>query len=116
MSREMGKAEKAAVFFKEMMITKKDKKAFAEAAVKDTSITVGNLNHESNHETIWLDYEPEPETQHWLVWICSTLRKRLCTDFWLAIYFFFIYIVFVSAVYWAFSGKYSDGTFNANLL
>ena len=63
-----------------MIPRKKKNKAFAEAAVKEASGIEGNLNHESSHETIWPNYEPEAETQHW-----SPCTIEFCTEFWISI-------------------------------
>ena len=63
-----------------MIPKKKKNKAFAEAAVKEASGIEGNLNHESSHETIWPNCEPEAETQHW-----SPCAIEFCTVFWISI-------------------------------
>ena len=61
-----------------MIPKKKKNKALAEAAVQEASGVEGNLNHESSHETIWPNCEPEAETQHW-----SPCTIEFCTIFWI---------------------------------
>ena len=63
-----------------MIPKKKKNKALAEAAVQEASGIEGNLNHESSHETIWPNCEPEAETQHW-----SPCTIEFCTVFWISI-------------------------------
>ena len=88
--------------FTKIMIPKKKKnKAFAEAAVKEASGIEGNLNHESSHETIWPNYEPEAETQHW-----SPCTIEFCTEFWISIMVVLLFFVLLQLVFLSVMGEF----------
>ena len=76
-----------------MIPKKKKNKAFAEAAAKEASGIEGNLNHESSHETIWPNYEPEAETQH--LWTIG-----FCTGFWISILVVLSFCYVMSFLWW----------------
>ena len=100
-----------------MIPKKKKNKAFAEAAVKEASGIEGNLNHESSHETIWLNDEPEDETQHW-----SPCTIEFCTEFWstefwisiLAVLLFFVLLQLVMGKFRRTSNETISGDVNIN--